>query len=102
MSVEQNNGAALVTVGGELEFGTAASLRHTLIDLAQKGCNPLVIDLGGLGFIDSSGLSLLVQAKQRIESQGHRFVLRNPSDCVQRVFEISGLTELFAPEESNS
>jgi anti-sigma B factor antagonist len=100
MAVEHDNGAAVVTVGGELEFGTAAALRHTLIDLAQKGCDPLVIDLEGLGFIDSSGLSLLVQAKQRIESQGHRFVLRNPSERVQRVFEISGLTELFGPDDA--
>jgi anti-sigma B factor antagonist len=101
MAVEHDDGAAVVTVGGELEFGTAASLRHTLLDLAQQGCDPVVIDLGGLGFIDSSGLSLLVQAKQRVESQGHRFVLRNPSDRVQRVFEISGLNDLFAPEASD-
>jgi anti-sigma B factor antagonist len=98
LAVEHQDGGAVVTVDGDLEFGTAASLRTTLIDLSQRGCDPLVVDLGGLDFIDSTGLSLLVQAKQRIESQGHRFVLRNPTQRVRRVLEISGLAELFTIE----
>jgi anti-anti-sigma factor len=98
VAVEHRGTGAVVTVGGDLEFGTAASLRGALIELAQQGCDPLVLDLAGLEFIDSTGLSLLVQAQQRIESQGHRFVLRNPAERVQRVLEISGLTELFTIE----
>ena len=98
LTVEHDGGAALVIVAGDLEFGTAARLHTTLIDLAQQGCDPLTVDLSQLEFIDSTGLSLLVQAKQRIESQGHEFVLRNPTERVQRVLEISGLTELFTIE----
>jgi anti-sigma B factor antagonist len=98
LAVEHYDGSAVVTVGGDLEFGTAASLRSTLIDLSQQGCDPLVIDLEALEFIDSTGLSLLVQAKQRVESQGHQFILRNPTQRVRRVLEISGLAELFTIE----
>ena len=98
LAVEHRDEGAVVTVGGDLEFGTAASLRSTLIDLSQQGCDSLVVDLEGLDFIDSTGLSLLVQAKQRIESQGHRFVLRSPTQRVRRVLEISGLAELFTIE----
>ncbi len=98
LTVDHDGAAAVVAVAGDLEFATAATLRTTLIDLAQRGCDPLVVDLSRLDFVDSTGLSLLVQAKQRIESQGHRFVLRNPTDRVQRVLEISGLSELFTIE----
>ena len=98
LAVEHLDKGAVVLVGGDLEFGTAASLRGALIDLAQQGADPLVVDLSGLEFIDSTGLSLLVQAKQRIESQGHRFVLRQPTERVRRVLEISGLAELFTIE----
>ena len=87
--------ATLVTVGGELEFGTAASLRTTLSDLAQHGHHRVVVDLAGLQFIDSTGLSLLVQAKQRFEAEGLRLELRRPSERVHRVFETSGLAELL-------
>jgi anti-anti-sigma factor len=95
VDVERQGGGALVTVGGELEFGTAAALRTTLIDLAQQGADPVVVDLAALEFIDSTGLSLLVQAKQRFESQGRQFALRNPTHRVMRVLETSGLAELF-------
>ena len=95
VEVYRDAGSALVTVGGELEFGTAASLRTTLSDLAQDDSDPIVVDLTALQFIDSSGLSLLVQAKQRFSAQGRRFELRGPTDRVSRVIEISGLAELF-------
>ncbi len=98
LAVEHQDTAAIVTIGGELEFGTAAALRSALVDVARQGCALVVVDLAGLQFIDSTGLSLLVQAQQRIESQGQRFVLRNPTDRVRRVLEISGLAQLFTIE----
>ena len=101
VDVQHDAGGALVTIGGELEFGTAASLRTTLSDLARQGCDPVVLDLAALRFIDSSGLSLLVQAKQRFEAQGRRFELRRPTHRVIRVIETSGLAELFALERDS-
>jgi len=95
VEVHRHSGSATVTVGGELEFGTAASLRTTLSDLVQDESDPVVVDLTALQFIDSTGLSLLVQAKQRFSAQGRRFELRGPTPRVSRVIEISGLAELF-------
>jgi anti-anti-sigma factor len=95
LDVEREGDTAIITVGGELEFGTAAALRSMLIELSQQGADPVVVDIAGLEFIDSTGLSLLVQAKQRFESQGRRFVLRRPTHRVVRVLETSGLAELF-------
>ena len=96
LEIERSGEGAVVTVAGELEFGTAASLRTALIDLSQQGCDPLVVDLAGLEFIDSTGLSLLIQAKQRFESQGRRFALRRPTHRVLRVLETSGVADLFS------
>jgi anti-sigma B factor antagonist len=96
VEVLHDAGAAVVTLGGDLEFGTAASLRTTLSELARQSCDPVVVDLAGVRFIDSTGLSLLVQAKQRFASQGRRFELRRPTRRVVRVIETSGLADLFA------
>jgi anti-anti-sigma factor len=95
VEVHHDAGAALVTIGGELEFGTAAALRSTFSDLAQVDADPVVVDLAQLQFIDSTGLSLLVQAKQRFTAEGRRFELRGPTGRVSRVIEISGLSEMF-------
>jgi anti-sigma B factor antagonist len=98
VEVVRDGQIAIVTVGGDLEFGTAAALRTTLIDLAHQAADPVVVDLAAIEFIDSTGLSLLVQAKQRFESQGRRFSLRRPPHRVMRVLETSGLAELFTIE----
>ena len=98
VSVDATDGDARIKVRGDLEFGTAATLRIAFVDAARQGYDRLVVDVAELDFIDSTGLSLLVQAKQRIESEGHTFVLRGPSERVRRVLEISGLTPLFTIE----
>jgi anti-sigma B factor antagonist len=95
-AVVDEEAGAVVKVAGELEFGTAPTLREALLDLSQQGADPVVVDLADVQFIDSSGVSLLVQAKQRIESQGGRFLLRRPAHRVKRVLEVSGLAEMFA------
>ena len=99
VEVLHDAGGAIVTLGGELEFGTVASLRTALSDLAQQSCDPVVVDLAAVRFIDSTGLSLLVQAKQRFASQGRRFELRRPTHRVVRVIETSGLADLLALDD---
>ena len=96
VNVRDEGATTVVAVGGELEYGTAASLRATLSDLARAGREAVVLDLRDLGFIDSVGLSLLVQAKLRFVAEGTRLELRDLAPNVARVFETSGLTELFA------
>lgn len=95
LSVERAPTHSVLSVEGELEFGTAAPLRSALLDLAHEHAGTLVLDLSGVDFIDSTGLSLLVQAKQRLDAQGSRFVLRNPAHRVMRVLEVAGLATVF-------
>ena len=49
-------------------------------------------------FLDSTGISLLIQAKQRFDAQGTRFVLRHPPPRVTRVLEIAGVADMFTIE----
>ena len=95
-AIHDEAGTTIVALDGELEFATAASLRATFSDLARNPSGPVVVDLSALRFVDSIGLSLLVQAQQRFAAEGVPFGLRNPTQNVARVLETSGLTELFA------
>jgi anti-anti-sigma factor len=95
---ERGEHEAVVVIGGELEFGTAGPLRTALADLSRSDADPLVLDLAGVEFIDSTGVSLLVQAKQRFEAQGRTFVLRSPAHRVMRVLEVAGLADIFVIE----
>jgi anti-sigma B factor antagonist len=93
-----NGGETVVTLGGELEYGTAGQLRSTLLELAQREPSTVALDMAEVEFLDSTGISLLVQAKQRFDAQGARFVLRQPTARVTRVLEVAGVADLFTIE----
>jgi anti-anti-sigma factor len=98
IDVTRDGTTALVRIEGEIEFATAPRLRSALLDLAQEGAVPVVLDLAGVTFVDSAGISLLIQAKKRLANTGSDLVLRTPQPNVRRVLEISGVTELFVIE----
>jgi anti-sigma B factor antagonist len=96
VSIERDGSTAVVKIEGEVEFATAPRLRATLVDLAIEGANPVILDLGAVTFLDSAGISLLIQAKKRLQSAGSDLLLRSPQRNVMRVLEISGVNVLFA------
>jgi anti-anti-sigma factor len=55
----------------------------------------VVIDLGSVGFMDSSGLRSLLEARQRCLDAGRGFALARPSEAVQRVLELVDLLSEF-------
>ena len=62
----------------------------------MPGDDPVVLDLGSVGFMDSSGLRSLLEARQRCQDGGPRVrALARPSDAVQRVLELVDLTGEF-------
>jgi anti-sigma B factor antagonist len=95
VEVTRDGDAAVVRIEGEVEFATAPRLRATLLDLAQEGASPVVLDLADVSFVDPAGISLMIQAKKRLASANSDLVLRSPQASVRRVLEISGVTELF-------
>jgi anti-sigma B factor antagonist len=99
VEVTREGNRAVVRIEGEVEFATAPRLRATLLDLAQEGASPVVVDLAAVTFLDSAGISLLIQAKKRLTSVNSDLVLRSPQQNIRRVLEISGVTELFGIEE---
>jgi anti-sigma B factor antagonist len=87
-------GVAIVTVSGELDTSNAASLDTAVAAVTAEGQEQLVFDLGGLRFMDSAGIAVLVGAADRV-STVH---LREPSQAVQRVIELTGLSAVLPVE----
>lgn len=86
----------VIHVTGEVDLATAPTLEDALTDVPSSD-HPLIIDLSDVTFLDSSGLSVLVKARQRLEradgSNGLRLVVTRP--VIRRVFEVTGLAEVF-------
>ncbi len=87
------------TISGELDQATAGQLREPLHEWIERGTHAVMIGMSGCGFIDSTGLGVIVEAwKMLREHNGERAVL---SICcaepeVQRLLDLTGLDEAIA------
>ena len=68
---------------------------HPADDLSMER---LVLDLGGLAFVDSSGLRVFVTAREALSNRGAVLALRNPSPNTRRLLDIAGLGEIIEVE----
>lgn len=93
---EVTDGVTLMTVDGELDVGTAPVLGEHLTDRGAAGDRLVVLDLRRVTFVDSSGLGALVAALKGFLKVGTRFRLVFDQPILQRLFEITDLTDVFA------
>jgi anti-sigma B factor antagonist len=92
-SAEHRDGIETLLVSGEIDLSTAPRLGRAIEAAAVAGV-PLVLDLTGVDFIDSTGARVLAVAERSMAEQGSDLLIV-PSEFVARVFEIAGLEEAF-------
>lgn len=88
-------GPTLITVAGELDFSTVADLHDVIRDTHFTPVG-VVIDLSGVLYCDSAGITELVTVSQQARNAGSPLALAGLSDNLRRVFGIAGLHEIFA------
>jgi anti-sigma B factor antagonist len=85
---------AIVTLRGELDMTATAQIEPELERLyCQTRLDVVALDLRGLDFLDSSGLRTIVLAATQLADEDRRLVLVRGPVSVQRVFEITRMTE---------
>ncbi|POM27275.1 Anti-sigma-B factor antagonist [Actinomadura rubteroloni] len=85
----------VVTVHGEIDVFTSPGLRETLLDLIDDGALHLLVDLGDVTFLDSTGLGVLVGAYHRLRARSGTMAFACATDRVQRVFRVTQLSKIF-------
>lgn len=75
---------------GEIDFTSTGPLQATLNAMILPGGGTVVVDLGGVDFIDSSGLGALVQA-DRIANERETRLIVVPSPAVRRLLRVTAL-----------
>lgn len=94
------NGDITVVVRGDLDLEGASSLTKVLDDLLIGAFTQVIIDLSGLTFADSQGLSVLIRAHKRLSEDGRSLVLRNPNRQMLKLLQITGLMDYLNVEVS--
>ena len=76
---------------GELDMSNTDRVRSCLDEIAARGASRLVFDLAGIEFIDSSGITVLLEGVNRVEA----VTVRNPSPSARRIIETTGLSDVL-------
>jgi anti-anti-sigma factor len=87
---EVTSDGARASVSGELDLATVPTLRAAVEALLEQGVSKILLELSALAFVDSSGLSLLVELNNRSLSEGWALRLTRPTGRVFSVFTITG------------
>src|SRR3954452_24377713 len=85
-----------IVASWENGLGSGTEVKVALAEQGSREC-PVVLDLRGVTFMDSSGLGLIVESNQRARKQGFRFAVAvGGATDVHRILEMSGLNKVLA------
>lgn len=85
----------VLEVGGEVDVYTAPRLRERLVELIDGGGRYVIVDLGRVDFLDSTGLGVLVGALKRLRTAGGTFALVCDKEPLLKIFRITALDQVF-------
>lgn len=92
--------AHVVAVTGELDLYSAEQVQRSLAEVIEDDARAVVVDLMGVSFMDSAGLSVLISAANALRSSGGRLVVAADDRRILRVLEITGLQRTLHVERS--
>ena len=84
-----------IRIRGRVTFDEAPDLRKTILsELATTAASRMILELGGIGKMDTSGAAVLAEALKVGQSKGMRVLLCGPSESVLRIFRLAGFEEV--------
>jgi anti-anti-sigma factor len=95
---EERAGGTLLKVSGVLDAMALPDVSRQLTD-AQRGGDPVFVDLEGVTFMDSRGLGALLAANERAREGAAPVHIFQPSEAVRRLLEVSGVASVLSEVE---
>ena len=96
ISVQRNDRDAVVKVSGRLIYGEPVrDLDSSVKDLVREGVNKVVVHLGDVSYLDSSGIEALLSAYRTCTESGGSFQLDEVRGSPRKVLRITRLESLF-------
>ena len=99
IAAERDGRRARLVLGGELDMNARFQAEQALDRLLAEPLDQLVVDLGEVTFVDSTGMGLILEIHERARMEQFTLRLLRGNPEVQRVFELAGVADLlpFAP-----
>jgi anti-sigma B factor antagonist len=102
-STRQSDDITIVDLKGRITLGEGSvTVRDTVHDLLSKGQKRILLNLGGVNYIDSSGIGELVSAFTAAKKQGGELKLLNLTKKVHDLLQITKLYTVFDVKEDEA
>ena len=96
LKTTENDRVTMLTLNGDLVIGEAEStFKKTVTRLLEEGRVQLLVDLKGVGFLDSSGLGALVRALTNSQKEGGQTKLVHAGPQIRKLLEMTKLDSVF-------
>lgn len=96
MTHRRLSAGTVVWVRGEVDTTNSDQLESFLAGVHPRPEEPLLLELSGLCFLDSSGLAVLIRARNQLLAAGGDLHLISPHSRVMRVLEVTGLAAFIS------
>jgi anti-sigma B factor antagonist len=93
--VKKQDDVTIIDVEGQLIVGNRQELKQRVLEELDGGARKFLIDFSNTGYIDSSGLGVLVSLSKKIREQGGELRLANLNEDLRTLFELTKLDTLF-------
>ncbi|KPK02205.1 MAG: hypothetical protein AMS20_12390 [Gemmatimonas sp. SG8_28] len=97
---DEARGVVILGVDGQLIVGNRHDLKQKILDAVEAGERKFVIDFTQTGYIDSSGLGVLVSLAKKVREAGGDLRLAGLNDDLRTLFELTKLDTLFTLVDS--
>lgn len=101
ISSRRVDNATIVSVSGDIDLSNSPEVRKTLLHEVRDNRRPrVVLNLSGVGYIDSSGVASLVEGLKASRDIGSRFILVGLTGAAREVLQLSRLMKVFEVYET--
>ena len=94
INTQEEEGYTIIGLEGDVDLSCSPNARKSILDALQADKN-LLIDLGKVSYIDSSGVASLVEGYQIAKKQSLKFGLVGVSDAAMSVLKLARLDKVF-------
>lgn len=95
----QDGGVTTLTVVGELDLATRDRAANEISRAVRAdGATTVIVDVSGVRFLDSSGISVLIQGRREAEATGVSYRLTGANGMVREVLAMTGVLEHLSGE----
>ena len=98
ITINEQEGRLTAALIGDLDNAASTQAERGLAPIFERTDCDVVIDCKELSYISSSGLRIILNVFKHTRSNGHKAILKNVSDDVIEVFNLSGFLQLFVVE----